>query len=84
MKLYAVCVKAKLEIDGRMYQARMTPVSKVAHLPVGRRGEFNYIPAVFTNRAKAEKWLDKVQGMNRNNLQYEIIDFDSGLIELEV
>lgn len=84
MKLYAVCVRAGLEINNRMYAARMTPVSKVAHLPAARRHAFGYVPAVFISKTKANKWLARLEPMNRHNLRYEVIEFDSDLIEPEV
>lgn len=85
MKLYAVCVKAAMKIDGVTYPERMCPVSKVAHLPLNQRGQFKYMPAVFTNKAKAEKWLDRLVGLGGKwRDRYVIIDFDSGFIELEV
>lgn len=78
MKLYAVCVKAKLKIDGQEYLERWCPISKVARIPANRRGQFGYAPAVFTNKKKAEKYQKQMNAVRIRDMQYVIIDFDSG------
>lgn len=78
MKLYAVCVKAKMKIDGVEYLERWCPISKLVGAPANRRGPFRYAPAVFTNKKKAEKY-NKMMNQNAfRNMEYIIIDFDSG------
>lgn len=83
MKLYAVCVKAGLILNGNPLPARKVPVSKIAHIPIMRRHEFEYAPAVFISKRKAETYRDKLQELYPRN-PYEVVDFDSGFIELEV
>ena len=81
MKLYAVCVKASMKVRNVEYLERWCPISKLVGVPANRRGPFRYAPAVFTNKKNAEKY-NKM--MNQNavrdglDLQYVIIDFDSG------
>ena len=81
MKLYAVCVKAKMKVGEVEYLERWCPISKLVGAPANRRGPFRYAPAVFTNKKKADKYN---KTMNQNSLrdglglQYVIIDFDSG------
>lgn len=76
MKLYAVTIRAQLRIDGRNYNERDQPVSKFIHLPVDRRVNLKYAPAVFTARANAQKLIDKLPAAYRN--KYSIVEFDSG------
>lgn len=83
MKLYAVCVKAALVLNGNQLPARKVPVSKLAHIPIYQRNEFEYAPAVFTNKRKAKAYRDKLENLYPRN-PYEVVDFDSGLIELDV
>lgn len=81
MKLYAVCVMARPEIDGKMYARRWMPISKVAHLPPNQRGFFAYAPAVYTNKKNADKML-RIMREKFPAKHYERIEFDSNAVEV--
>lgn len=81
MKLYAVCVMARPEIDGKMYAKRWMPISKVAHLPQNQREGFQYAPAVYTNKKSADKML-KIMTNKYPNKLYVRVDFDSNEVEV--
>ncbi len=88
MKLYAVCVKANMNINGIVYPERWNPVSKlVAGNPAEQedRGPFKYAPAIFTSARAASKLcntlIKKAAALGvEHRLRYAVIPFDSGEI----